>query len=543
MPFVIQMPKLGHTMTEGTVLKWHKHEGDAVREGEAILTVETDKAEVEVESPTAGMLARRIADEGEVVAVGGPLGEIQRDGESAVESASRASESMSPFRAPAPGRTMAPSASPSSPAPRARVLASPRAKRLAAERGVDLTRIVGTGDGGMVTEDDVRAFAAPSASATTPGASAPGASSPNDATPARREKLTRIQYAGARNLAKSWREVPHFVQMVRIDMSRALDARRSLASAGTKVSVTDIILMTVVLALKDNARVNASYSDGELAIYERINLGVAVDTPDGLLVPVIHDAGALDLAGLSARVADLAARARNHQLKPTDLELATFTVSNLGAYGIENGTPVIFAPQAALMFVGSIHDEVLAIEGRAEVRPAMQIAIAYDHRAIDGATASRFTTKVKAMLEAPDFLGARAVPGAAPHGRHRDVTIEAVGDTMRTQVSYLGRQWALDGEDVVGPDPVSSFLGALGSCLLMSLRVAARVRKIDVGRAAVHAIANEKGHVKEIKVELKVETAADDERLHRLVEVAERGCHVRNLVRDDVSVALEVSRF
>jgi uncharacterized OsmC-like protein len=134
-------------------------------------------------------------------------------------------------------------------------------------------------------------------------------------------------------------------------------------------------------------------------------------------------------------------------------------------------------------------------------------------------------------------------PGAVPHGRHRDVTIDAVGDTMRTQVSYLGRQWPLDGEDVAGPDPVSSFLGALGSCLLMSLRVAARVRKIDLGRASVHAVANEKGHVKEIKVELKVETSADDERLHRLVEVAERGCHVRHLVRDDVNVALEVSRF
>jgi pyruvate dehydrogenase E2 component (dihydrolipoamide acetyltransferase) len=550
MPFVIQMPKLGHTMTEGTVLKWHKHEGEAVREGESILTVETDKAEVEVESPTAGVLERRIADEGEVVAVGGPLGEILRNGESAVASAPRESPmSKSPSTndaATATGRT----AAPSSPVPRARVLASPRAKRLAAERGVDLARVAGSSDGGMITEDDVRAFAAdggerPHAgvAAATPGASAPSASSPSDAIPARREKLTRIQQAGARNLAKSWSEVPHFVQMVRVDMSRALDARRSLAAAGTKVSVTDIILMAVVLSLMENARVNASYADGELVIYDRINLGVAVDTPDGLLVPVIHDAGALDLAGLSARVADLAEGARNRQLKPTDLELATFTVSNLGAYGVENGTPVIFAPQAALMFVGSIHDEVLAVEGRAEVRPAMQIAIAYDHRAIDGATASRFTTKVKAMLEASDFFGLTAAPGAVPHGRHRDVTIDAVGDTMRTRVSYLGRQWSLDGEDVVGPDPVSSFLGALGSCLLMSLRVAARVRKIELGRALVHAVANEKGHVKEIKVELKVETSADDERLHRLVEVAERGCHVRNLVRDDVNVALEVSRF
>ncbi len=553
MPFVIQMPKLGHTMTEGTVLKWHKHEGEAVREGESILTVETDKAEVEVESPTAGMLARRIADEGEVVAVGGPLGEIQRDGESAVVSAPRATTATASNDAAVPRRT-ATSPLASAPAPRARVLASPRAKRLAAERGVDLARIAGSGDGGMVTEDDVRAFAASgerphavsaaAATTTMPGASAPVASlPPSDAVPAHREKLTRIQQAGARNLAKSWSEVPHFVQMVRVDMSRALDARRSLSAAGTRVSVTDIILMATVLALKENPRINASYSDGELLIYDRINLGVAVDTPDGLLVPVVHHADALDLASLSARLAALAERARNRQLKPTDLELATFTVSNLGAYGVENGTPVIFAPQAALMFVGSIHDEVLAVEGRAEVRPAMQIAIAYDHRAIDGAIASRFTTKVEAILEAADFLGVATAAGAVAYQRHRDVTIDAVGDTMRTQVNYLGRQWSLDGEDAVGPDPVSSFLGALGSCLLMSLRVAARARKIEVGRASVHAVANAKGHVKEIKVELKVETPADDERLHRLVEVAERGCHVRNLVREDVKVALEVSRF
>jgi len=546
MPFVIQMPKLGHTMTEGTVLKWHKREGEAVREGESILTVETDKAEVEVESPTAGMLARRIADEGEVVAVGGPLGEIQRDGESALASAERASEFTSSSNAAAAARRTVP---PSSPTSKVRVVASPRARRLAAERGVDLARVVGSGEGGMVTENDVRAFAvgertrAVSATATTPGAFAPIASPPSDATPARREKLTRIQQAGARNLAKSWNEVPHFVQMVRVDMSRALEARRSLATLGTKIGITDIILMAAMLALKENPRVNASYMDGELLIYDRVNLGVAVDAPDGLLVPVIHDAGALDVASLSARVAELSVRARNRQLKPTDLELATFTVSNLGAYGVENGTPVIFAPQAALMFVGSIHDEVLAIEGKAEVRAAMQVAIAYDHRAIDGATASRFTIKVKALLEAADFLGVVSAPGAASRGRHRAVTVDAVGDTLRTQVSYLGRQWSLDGEDAAGPDPVSSFLGALGSCLLMSLRVAARARKIELGRARVQAFANEKGHVKEIKVELKVETPADDERLHRLIEVAERGCHVRNLVRDDVKVALEVSRF
>jgi pyruvate dehydrogenase E2 component (dihydrolipoamide acetyltransferase) len=261
------------------------------------------------------------------------------------------------------------------------------------------------------------------------------------------------------------------------------------------------------------------------------------------LVPVIHDSGALDLAGLSARAAELAERARSKQLRPADMENATFTLSNLGAYGIENGTPVIFAPQAALMFVGSIHDEVLAIDGRAEVRPAMQIAIAYDHRVLDGASASHFTTRVKSILENPEFLGAKAATTSALPTRHREVTVEASGESLKTNVKYGSLRWSLSGDDGDAPDPVSSFLGALGSCLLMSLRVAARARNLTVGKSAISARSNEKGHVKEIEVELQLQTDLDDDKLNRLIEVAERGCHIRAMIRDDVAFALKVKRI
>jgi len=359
----------------------------------------------------------------------------------------------------------------------------------------------------------------------------------------RREKLTRIQSAGARNLSASWNTIPHFVQMVRVDMSRALAARKALNAAATRVTVTDVIAAATVLALKENPRVNASYGDGERIIYEQINLGIAVDTPDGLLVPVIHDAGALDLPGISARAAELAESARNKQLRPADMENATFTLSNLGAYGIENGTPVIFAPQAALMFVGAIHDEVLAIDGRAEVRPAMQIAIAYDHRVLDGASASHFTTRVKSILESPEFLGADAAANSAPPTRHREVTVEASGESLNTNVKYGSLRWSLSGDDTGAPDPVSSFLGALGSCLLMSLRVAARARNLPVAKLTLSARANEKGHVKEIEVELQVQTDLDGDKLHRLIEVAERGCHIRAIIRDDVAFALKIKRI
>ena len=535
MAVVIQMPKLGHTMTEGTVIQWHKHAGDTIREGEPVLTVETDKAEVEIEAPGSGVLAKLIAADGVKVPVGGALGVIAAEGESVP-----AEFADAPNPSPIESGTVAAAKTESAPtrAPSKRVIASPRAKRLAAERGVDLASIAGTGADGMITEDDVKR-------AAEQGAAKPTAATPSsdDAfVPARREKLTRIQAVGARNLTASWNAIPHFVQMVRVDMSRTIAARKAMSEGGAKVGITDLIHAATVRALMDNPRINANYDNGEMLIFDRVNLGVAVDTPEGLVVPVIHDANQLDPAGLNSRIAELAERARNRQLRPTDLEGATFTVSNLGAYGVENGTPVIFAPQVALMFVGAIRDEVLAIDGRAEVRPAMQIAVAYDHRGIDGAAASRFTTKVKEILEAGDFGGVSKAT-EAPAVRSREVTVEAIGDSMRTRISHGALTWQSSAEDASAPDPVTTFLGALGSCLLMSLRVAARVRKINVGRATVIARSNEKGHVKEIEVELKVESSEDEDKLHRLVEVAERGCHIRQLIKDDVAVAMKVARW
>ena len=394
----------------------------------------------------------------------------------------------------------------------------------------------------MITEDDVKRAAEKGASTPAKAATVSTVNVVGATAPARREKLTRIQAVGARNLTASWNAIPHFVQMVRVDMSRALAARKSINDRGAKVGITDLILAGAVQALKENPRVNANYENGEMLIFDRVNLGVAVDTPEGLIVPVVHDADRLDLPALGARVAELAERARNRQLRPTDLEGATFTVSNLGAYGVENGTPVIFAPQVALMFVGAIHDEVVAIDGHIEVRPAMHISIAYDHRGLDGAMASRFTTRVKAILEAADFGGAAKPAEAAPL-RPREVVVDALGDSLRTRVTHGSMGWNLSAEDASGPDPVTTFLGALGSCLLMSLRVAARVRKLNVGRASVIARSNEKGHVKEIEVQLKVESTEADDKLHRLVEVAERGCHIRQLVRDDVAVNLKISRW
>ena len=529
MPVVIQMPKLGHAMTEGTVLQWHRRAGDTVARGDLVLTVETDKAEVEVEAPAAGVLARLSAAQGEVVQVGGELAVIAIDGETLPAATAPPPSTPRPTVAAPASQASAAAA----PGRGARVIASPRAKRIAAEAEVDLGTISGSGPDGMITEDDVRRAAA-----------APAGSQASAAlTPARREKLTRIQAVGAKNLTQSWQQVPHFVQMVRVDMSRTLEKRRAMNAGGAKITITDLIIAAVVQALRENPRVNASYRDGEMLIYDRINLGIAVDTPGGLVVPVIHDAQALDLGAISTRTAELALKARDKKLLPQDLEECTFTVSNLGAYGVENGTPVIFAPQAALMFVGAIRDDVLAINGKPEVRPALQIAIAYDHRGIDGAAAARFTTRVKQLLED----GEQAASGEkadkpAPYRRH-DVTLSARGDDLKVEASYGPLRWSLDGDDLAGPDPVSAFLGALGGCLLMSLRVAARVRKASLGRASVQVQANEKGHVKEIQVQLEVESSLDDEQLHRLVAVAERGCHIRALIKPDIDFQLTVRRL
>jgi pyruvate dehydrogenase E2 component (dihydrolipoamide acetyltransferase) len=197
------------------------------------------------------------------------------------------------------------------------------------------------------------------------------------------------------------------------------------------------------------------------------------------------------------------------------------------------------------MLVGAIPDEVIAIDGKPDVRPVMQLAIVYDHRGLDGAVASWFISRVTEPLESATFLGAAQSGGAAAGtpSRPREVSIESVADTLRTEVRHDKFRWTLSGDHDAGPDPVSAFLGALGSCLLMSLRVAARGRKLNVGRSSVVARSNERGHVKEIEVELQVETNEDDEKLHRLVEVAERGCHVRAMIRDDVSFKLTVTRI
>jgi pyruvate/2-oxoglutarate dehydrogenase complex dihydrolipoamide acyltransferase (E2) component/uncharacterized OsmC-like protein len=536
MATAIQMPKLGHTMTEGKVIRWHKQPGEAVSQGEPILTIETDKTEVEIESPVAGMMGTHAAREGDTVAVGGMLVTLLAPGETqpAASASAPASSSLSAPRSllPASDGTMA----------GRRTLASPRARRLAAEHGIDLARIAGHGNDGAVTEDDVRA--AIGALRVAPAARVAAVSVPPIVAalaPARREKLTRIQQIGARNLVASWQSVPHFVQMVRVDMSRALAARKAINAAGGNLSVTDLLLYAAARALIENPRINAAFVDGEMLIYDRVNLGVAVDTPEGLVVPVVHDAHQMGLAELSERVKQLVQKARAKKLAPADLEGATFTVSNLGAFGVENGTPVIFAPQAALMFAGAVRDDVLAIEGRPEVRPVMEISIAYDHRGIDGATAARFTVRIRQLLEAAEFAGVPAnVP--APAFAKRQVAVEFNGEGLRTRVRHGSIEWTNSAEADEGPDPVTSFMGSLCSCLLMSLRVAARVRKFDLTAASLSGRCTETGHVKAIDLELRISTSEPEDKLNRLVEVAERGCHIRALMRADLPVTLRVMR-
>ena len=526
------MPKLGHTMTEGKVIRWHKLPGESVREGDAILTIETDKTEVEIESPVAGLMGAHAAREGDTIAVGGMLVTLLAPGEAQTATSASGSTSDAP--------TSPRADSTASDGVARRTLASPRARRLAAEHGVDLARVVGHGIEGAVTEDDVRTAIATAGTA----ARATSVSAPHIAAalaPARREKLTRIQQVGARNLVASWQNVPHFVQMVRVDMSRALAARKALNAAGGNFSLTDLLLFVTARALTENPRINAAFADGEMLIYDRVNLGVAVDTPEGLVVPVLHDAHLLALADLSDRLAQLTQKARAKRLAPSELEGATFTVSNLGAFGVENGTPVIFAPQAALMFAGAVHDEVLAIEGRAEVRPVMGLSIAYDHRGIDGTTAARFTTRIKQLLEAAEFPGMPPTVPPPAFGK-REVAVEFSGEGLRTRVRHGSLEWTNSAEADDGPDPVTSFMGSLCSCLLMSLRVAARVRKFDLAAASLSGRCTDTGHVKAIDLELRISTSEPEDKLKRLIEVAERGCHIRALVRTDVPVTLNVVR-
>jgi pyruvate dehydrogenase E2 component (dihydrolipoamide acetyltransferase) len=381
---VVTLPRLGVTMTSATIVAWEKMVGDYVEKGELLLVIESEKATIELESPYSGVLRRILVEEESEAQVGEPLaviaaedeefdtGEIMRNWE-----AERAKKEPAP-QAPPPAAAPAAAPSPSSEATgqvAARV--SPRVRRLAEELGVGLAAVTGTAPGGVITEKDVRAASA------GPAVKA-------------RVKLNQVRKAMAGRMLSSWRNIPQFTQMATVNAENLLKAKAGMEG----VSINDLVVKAVAEAAAKNPEVNSSFEGDTVTIYEDVNVSVAMATEQGLVVPVVRNTDRKTAREIALEIKDLQERAASGQLTSEDLSGGTITISNLGFYGVETGTPIINPPQSCMVFVGSIRRvAVVGEDDEIRVAPVLELSIAYDHRFIDGMTASLFTTGLKEELE------------------------------------------------------------------------------------------------------------------------------------------------
>jgi pyruvate dehydrogenase E2 component (dihydrolipoyllysine-residue acetyltransferase) len=433
----IVMEALSPTMEEGRLVAWKKKEGDAVKNGETLAEVETDKAVMELVAREDGVLRKIVLTEGATVPVGAlvaVVGKADEDisgvlpstppspgvggrGSGAPAPAAGAVPKAPPAAAAVPADVAPPAAvaalhpTPSHPTPTSsRVKSSPLARRLAAEKGVDLRLVSGTGPAGRVIRRDVEAAGTgaqghrgPETSAAALPSRAPAAPVPLLPAGFQDVPLTTMRKTIARRLSESLGPVPHFFLTSEIDMERAWEARQHLAGLGdaTKISFNDLIVKAVALALRQHGAVNAAFLGDRVRYYGDVHVGVAVAVEDGLITPVIRHADRKGLLEIAAEAKALAERARARRLTPEEYTGATFSVSNLGMFDIDEFTAVINPPEAGILAVGRIAQRPVAVDGALAVRRTMRVTMSCDHRVVDGATGAKFLQTVKLMLENP----------------------------------------------------------------------------------------------------------------------------------------------
>ena len=418
---IVTMPRLSDTMEEGTVASWLKKVGDAVEEGDILAEIETDKATMEFESFYSGTLLHIGIDEGgsapvdSVLAIIGPAGTDV----SAVLSGAAAPAADAPVASKevVEVKSEAPAAAPASTAPAAqatevtpsntRIFASPLAKKLAKEKGLDLSTVKGSGEHGRIIRRDVeqaQVVAAPAASAKAQPAAAPvvAASGVENKESVKNSQMRKVI---AKRLSESKFTAPHYYLTVEVEMDEAKAARQQINQLpDTKVSFNDMVLKASAMALLKHKQVNTTWSDEATIINHHVHLGVAVAVEDGLVVPVIKHADQLSFTQLGSTVKDMAGRARNKKLTPAEMEGSTFTVSNLGMFGIEEFTSIINQPNSAILSVGAIIEKAVVRDGAIVPRSMMKLTLACDHRTIDGATGAQFLQTLKMYLEHPVTL-------------------------------------------------------------------------------------------------------------------------------------------
>lgn len=402
------MPKLSDTMTEGTLVAWKKKKGDAVTMGEVIAEVETDKATMEMEAFEDGVITEIYVPEGGKVAVGEKIAMVGGDG------AAPAAEKKAPATAPLPAKdapapeqpAAAPAAvkAPENGQPASRLKASPLARKVAAAGGVDLSGLSGTGPGGRIIQRDVLAAATPAPKAA-PAKPAPVAAAPA-AQGDQRIALSGMRKTISDRLLVSKTTIPHFYLHIDVDAGPLMKLRADVNAAGekdgNKLSVNDFILRAATVALRRVPRVNASFTGDAVIEYGAINLAVAVAVEDGLVTPVIRDAASKSLKEISLQVKDFAVRARSKKLKPEEYQGGTFTVSNLGSYGIDRFDAIINPPQVAILSVGNIVKKpVVDASGAIVAGQRLDLGLSCDHRVVDGAIGAQFLAALREAIERP----------------------------------------------------------------------------------------------------------------------------------------------
>lgn len=388
----VVMPKLTDTMEEGVLVAWKKREGDRVEAGEVLAEIETDKAVMDLEAFASGILRKVLVHNGETVQAGTLLGVIgEADEDLAPALTDKVTATAPPVGTkPAAATPAGPSATAAARTEGVRPIASPRAKALAAERGIDLSAVAGSGPGGRIVEEDVLKAQAAEASALPAGTDQP---------------LTQMRKAIARATVQSKAPVPHFYLTTEIDMGPAEQLRDQFKrNRQPHPSITDLLVKASALALARHPEINVSYVRDAIRHYERVDIGVAVGMDDGLITPVIRDCASKSLETISADARALIERAKQKRLQPAEYTGATFTISNLGMYDVENFIAVLMPPQAAVLAVGAIREVPVVVKGSLGVGRRMKVTLSCDHRALDGLMAAEFLKELKRVLEHPEEL-------------------------------------------------------------------------------------------------------------------------------------------
>jgi pyruvate dehydrogenase E2 component (dihydrolipoamide acetyltransferase) len=407
----VTMPKLGFDMAEGTLVRWVKRQGDTINKGEVIAEIETDKATVEVESTASGVIAAQLVPEGTVVPVGDNIAVVAAPGEDvnvdefkpAVPAETTPPPAPAPA-APAPTPTAKPPAPPppmpmpaAAPADGHEVIASPIARKMAGDAGLDIRLIPGSGPGGRVIKRDVEAFIR--RSQVAPAAASPVVAGEDVEVP-----LTRLRQIIGRRMAESKQTAPHFYVTVEVDMAPVMALRaqlNALIPEDQKISVNDFIIKAAALALREVPNLNATLSGDKLVRRGRVNVGLAVAVEGGLITPVVPDADQKRLAQIAIEARALVGRARAGKIKPTDIEGGTFTISNLGMFDVTEFSAIINPPEVAILAVGTVRQVPVVVDGALVPGTRMAATLSADHRASDGAEAARYLQALRRVLEAP----------------------------------------------------------------------------------------------------------------------------------------------